>query len=226
MPSSAHSFLEKTWLAYALLVFTTLCWGANAVFGKLVVGEVSPMAMVAIRWLGVVILLLVFFNKPVRRDWPNLRSHLVFFSVMGALGYAVFNGLFYAAAHSTSGVNIGILQGSIPLFVILGTFLAYRTPVTLMQMAGVGVAFIGVAFVATSGDIGNLLNLTFNIGDILMIIACVLYSGYTVGLRKRPQVSAIVFDFGSGTSPGLNSMTPSSPKLPLNSLIVSLPLGL
>ena len=191
MPSIIRSFLEKTWFAYALVVFTTLCWGANAVFGKLLVGEVSPMAMVAIRWLGVAILLLVFFNKPVRRDWPNLRAHLLFFSIMGVFGYSAFNGLFYAAAHTTSGVNIGILQGVIPVFVILGAFIAYKTPVTLMQVAGVGVAFIGVAIVASGGDIANILNLTFNVGDILMIIACALYSGYTVGLRKRPQVSAM-----------------------------------
>lgn len=149
------------------------------------------MAIVALRWLGVVLLLLVFFNKPVRRDWQNLKPHLLFFSVMGIVGYSAFNGLFYVAAHTTSGVNVGILQGAIPVFVLLGAFLVYRTPVTPMQMAGVFLAFVGVAIVASGGDIDNLLNLSFNVGDLLMIFACVLYSGYTVGLRKRPQVSAM-----------------------------------
>jgi drug/metabolite transporter (DMT)-like permease len=45
--------------------------------------------------------------------------------------------------------------------------------------------------VASSGDFINLKNLSFNFGDILMICACVLYAGYTVGLRNRPQVSAM-----------------------------------
>jgi drug/metabolite transporter (DMT)-like permease len=191
LTSPSASILEKTWFAYAILVFTTLCWGFNAVFGKLIVGEISPMAIVSIRWFGVAVLLLVFFNRPVRRDWPQLRKHLLFFSIMGIVGYASFNALFYVASHSTSGVNIGILQGSIPIFVFFGAFVAFRTPVTLMQAAGVSVAFIGVVIVASAGDIANLRNLTFNIGDLIMIVACSLYAAYTVGLRNRPQVSAM-----------------------------------
>jgi drug/metabolite transporter (DMT)-like permease len=95
------------------------------------------------------------------------------------------------AAYTTSGVNVGILQGAIPVFVLIGAFLVYRTPVTRLQMAGVVLAFGGVVVVASGGDLANLLKLSFNVGDILMIVACVLYSGYTVGLRRRPQVSAM-----------------------------------
>lgn len=191
MPSSSVSYMEKTWFAYLLVAFTTLCWGANAVFGQMAVGEVSPMALVALRWLGVVTLLLVFFNKPVRRDWPNLKPHLIFFSAMGIIGYSTFNGLFYVAAYTTSGVNVGILQGSIPVFVLIGAFLVFRTAVTVMQVSGVVFAFTGVALVASGGDIENLRALSFRVGDVLMIVACVLYAAYTVGLQKRPQVSAM-----------------------------------
>ncbi len=46
-------------LAYLFLTCTTLCWGANAVFGRLAVGEVSPMLLVTLRWLWVLPLLAV-----------------------------------------------------------------------------------------------------------------------------------------------------------------------
>ena len=74
--------------AYFMLVVTTLCWGANAIFGRLAVGELSPMLLVSLRWLGVVLLLLVFARKRIRNDWPVLRRHLVFIAAMGALGFA------------------------------------------------------------------------------------------------------------------------------------------
>ena len=61
--------------AYGLLILTTWCWGCNAIFGKVAVGEVSPMLLVTLRWLGVVILLLAFANKYVRRDWVEVRKH-------------------------------------------------------------------------------------------------------------------------------------------------------
>jgi drug/metabolite transporter (DMT)-like permease len=176
--------------AYLLLTMTTLCWGANAVFGRLAVGEISPMLLVTLRWLGAVLLMLVFANRHIRRDWPTLRRHLPFLAAMGALGFTSFNALFYVAAHSTTAVNIGIIQGSIPVFVLIGVFIAYRSPVTGLQMAGVGLTMIGVVIVGTGGSLERLATLTLNHGDVLMIIACTLYAGYAVGLRRRPGVSS------------------------------------
>jgi len=177
--------------AYALLTITALCWAANAIFGQLAVGEVSPMAMTALRWLGVLILIAVFARRPVQRDWPALRAHLPFIAAMGAIGFAMFNALFYAAAYSTTAINIGILQGSIPVFVMLGAFLAYRTPVGAMQAAGVAVTTFGVVIVACAGSPLQLLSLSINRGDGLMLLACLIYAGYAVGLRRRPPVSAL-----------------------------------
>jgi drug/metabolite transporter (DMT)-like permease len=177
--------------AYLMLATTALCWAGNAVFGKMVVGEASPMAVVMFRWLGVVLLLMVFANRYVRHDWPVLRTRLAFIFIMGALGFTVFNGLFYLSAHTTTAINIGILQGSIPVFVLLGAFVAYRTPVTTLQMLGVVLTIIGVATVASAGNLGDLANLAVNLGDGLMIVACFLYAGYTVGLRCRPAASAL-----------------------------------
>lgn len=177
--------------AYVLLVATTLCWGANAVFGRLAVGEISPMLLVSLRWLGAVLLLAVFANRNVRRDWPTLREHLPFLAAMGVLGFTAFNALFYSAAHYTTAVNIGIIQGSMPVFVLLGAFLAYRSPVTRVQTIGVAVTMIGVIIVGIGGSVERLAALTINHGDALMILACTLYAGYAVGLLRRPAVSAL-----------------------------------
>jgi drug/metabolite transporter (DMT)-like permease len=177
--------------AYLLLTLTALCWGANAVFGRLAVGEVSPMALVTLRWLGALGLLVVFAHAQVRRDWPILRERLLFVSAMGALGFTVFNALFYLAAHWTTAVNIGIIQGSIPGFVLIGAFAVYRTRVGGPQVAGVLVTLLGVAIVAAGGDLARLATFTLNFGDALMIAACVLYAGYTLGLSRRPPVSPL-----------------------------------
>jgi len=177
--------------AYLLLTVTALCWGANAVFGRLAVGEISPMVLVALRWLGVIVLLLVFARDHVRRDWRVLRPRLFYVWAMGALGFAAFNALFYIAAHSTTAVNIGIIQGSIPVFVLIGAFAAYRTRVTGLQVAGVVLTMLGVITIGSAGNLTRLTRLTINFGDLLMIAACALYAGYAVGLRRRPPVSSL-----------------------------------
>lgn len=112
---------KQAYEAYLLLAFTALCWGGNAVLGRVAVGEISPMALVAARWLGVLLLAVLFLRKGLIRDWPVLRRHWLFIVLMGASGFTIFNALFYIAAHHTTAINIGIVQGSIPIFVMLGT---------------------------------------------------------------------------------------------------------
>ena len=179
--------------AYLLLTFTMLCWAGNVVAGRLAVGEVSPMVLTGMRWLLVVVLLAVFARRQILRDWPVMRRHLPLVGAMGALGFASFNALFYIAAYSTTAVNIGIIQGSIPVFVLLGAFLIFRTPVRGLQLVGVVATIVGVVMVATKGDLDRLLGLSFNLGDLLMVIACALYAGYTLALPRRPAVSFLTF---------------------------------
>ena len=177
--------------AYLLLTCTSICFGANTTFAKLLVGEASPMVVVALRWLLVVALLVAFNTKSLVRDWPNLKPHLGFLFAMGALGFAVFNGLFYIAAHHTTAINMGIIQGMMPVFVLAGALLAYRTPTRTPQWVGVGVTLVGVVVVASAGEVDRLLQLRFNQGDLLVVLATMLYAGYTVGLRRRPASTAL-----------------------------------
>ncbi|MEM7217035.1 MAG: DMT family transporter [Pseudomonadota bacterium] len=179
--------------AYLLLCTTTLCWGANTIFAKLAVGEVSPMMLTAWRWLGVVLLVWMLAYRRVIRDWDLLRPHLVYLLLMGIFGFSGFNGLFYAAAHQTTALNLGIIQGTVPVFVIIGAFIVFRDRVTLLQCLGIFVTLIGVLFVVTEGDVTRLQQLTFNAGDLMIILACALYAGYTIWLREKPAVSALTW---------------------------------
>jgi drug/metabolite transporter (DMT)-like permease len=176
-------------LAYLLLSLTALFWGTNAILGRLAVGEVSPMVLTMLRWLLALALLAPLVQAQLRRDFPALRRHLPFLAIMGGLGFTGFNALYYVAAHYTTAVNIGIIQGAIPVFVLIGAFAVYRTAVTPLQIAGVVVTMLGVALVAGGGDLAQLAALAINRGDLLMVIACVLYAGYTVALQRRPPVA-------------------------------------
>lgn len=179
--------------AYLLLVFTTLIWGANAVAARLAVGEASPMFLTFMRWGISCAALLLFARAPIQAHWRALLPHWRAIALMGALGFTGFNALFYAAAHHTTAINIAILQGAIPVLVLMGSVLFYATRVGALQWFGVLVTLAGIMVVASHGQLAQLARLDFNIGDVWMIVACVLYAGYTLGLRRRPEVPAIVF---------------------------------
>ena len=173
-----------------MLTTTAFCWGANSVLARLAVGEVSPMLIVSLRWLGVV-MLFFFVRQAIYRDWDKLKSHLPLLFMMGALGFTAFNALFYLAAHTTTALNIGIIQGIVPVFLLIGMYFVYRSPVSLLQGLGVIVTILGVCVVASAGNLDKLASLSINQGDYFMIIACLLYSGYALILRRFSGVSAL-----------------------------------
>lgn len=179
--------------AYALLTFTALIWAGNAVAGKWAVGEVSPLALTSLRWLIACIALVPLASCPVSREWRLLLPRWRFVVLMGACGYTAFNALFYVAGTHTSATNLAMIQGAIPVIVLLCSFLVYRTPVTPMQAVGVLVTLLGVAVAATHGNWDILLTLAFNRGDLFMLVACLFYAGLTVALRARPAVSGLTF---------------------------------
>ncbi len=173
-----------------MLTTTAFCWGANSVLARLAVGEVSPMLIVSLRWLGVV-MLFFFVRQAIYRDWDKLKSHLPLLFMMGALGFTAFNALFYLAAHTTTALNIGIIQGIVPVFLLIGMYFMYRSPVSMLQGLGVIVTILGVCVVASAGNLDKLASLSINQGDYFMIIACLLYSGYALILRRFSGVSAL-----------------------------------
>ena len=170
-----------------------LMWGGNAVASRLAVGHISPMALTCLRWLGVCAILAPLMGRQVVAEMPVLLPRWRYIVVMAAFGFTVFNALMYTAAHHTSAVNLTILQGSVPVLVLLGSLVWFGTRIRLVQILGMAVTLVGVLTVAARGEIETLTTLAFNIGDVWMMFACAAYAAYTVALRKRPPVSGFVF---------------------------------
>jgi drug/metabolite transporter (DMT)-like permease len=162
-----------------MLTFVTLGWGCNTIFAKVAVDQISPMMLVCLRWLTLLVLLLIFSHRQIVKDWPIIRQHLIYFALMGTIGFTLFNALYYAAAHTTSAINIGIIQGSTPVFVFIGSYLFLSTRMTFLQMLGASVTLVGVVVVATKGELNQLERLTFNLGDLFILIACFFYAIYS-----------------------------------------------
>ncbi len=174
--------------AYLYLALTTLFWGGNTIAGKLAVGHVSPLILTSVRWVIASLILLVIGLFQLRQDWPRLREKLPLTIGLGALGFAGFNILFYSALNHTTAINAAIVQGAMPLFIIAGNFLIFRQAATWAQIAGFILSIAGIAVTASHGDLSKLAALQINLGDGLMMLAALLYGGYAVALKFKPNV--------------------------------------
>jgi drug/metabolite transporter (DMT)-like permease len=194
IPGTASRLVDRLYQwPSVLLTLTAVFWAGNAVASRLAVGHISPFLLVFLRWVLVLAVLWPLYGGQVRAHWPEIRPRLVRITLMGIFGFTGFNALFYTAGYYTSAINIGILQGSIPVVVLAGAFVMYGTRATLVQIAGVLITMIGVVVVATQGMPLSILDIGLNRGDVAMLAACVLYAFYTIALRDRPDMPAIAF---------------------------------
>ena len=164
------------------------------------VGEVSPFALVTLRWLVVCALVLVFARGAAFSALKRLRAHWLYVAPMGAMGFTVSNVLFFGGARYTTGLNIAIVSAVIPVLVILGARVAYGSKIGGRRMTGVALTIVGILVVATEGDLSAIGALRFNVGDLIEFVSSIFYAGYTVALRRKPDISAFAFFLGIALS--------------------------
>ena len=167
------------------LMMAMWMWAGHTIAARLSVGEMSPMVMMGLRWFACLAILVFIFRRKMAAEWPRVRARLGWVAAMGGLGMAGFTFFFILAAQYTTAVNLGITQSSVPMIVMVISLVAFGTRIGRSQVTGLLVSFVGVLVLVTGGSLEVLMRLNFNIGDLLMLVACVCYAAYTVGLSRR-----------------------------------------
>ena len=174
-----------------LLTLTSIFWAFNTIAGRAAVGEVSPFLIVSIRWFFVSIILSILCRNQLKEIWKILSKRIKWLISMGLFGFTGFNSAYYIAAHETIAINLGLVQGTMPAFIIIIAWVWLRDKINFTQFLGVLITFTAVLIVVSAGNLTILLDLKLNNGDIVMIFACSLYAVYAVGLRKKPKIGAL-----------------------------------
>jgi len=179
--------------AFALLALVMVLWAGNSIVGRAVRFDVEPMTLAFVRWAGASLILLPFALGPLRRDWPAILKAWKPVLLLGLLGVGAFNALLYSGLRYTTATNALLLQAAIPAAVVLFDRLFFGVRSPLLQNVGVVGSILGVAVIVFEGDPSRALRLHFGFGDVLVLIAVVVWSLYTVLLRLRPAIASTSF---------------------------------
>ena len=183
---------QKLYNPHLFLTLASLFWGFNAIASRLAIDEISPMSLVSGRWLGVMIILSIICRHQLSLGFQVFKSNYKWMIVMGLCGFTTFNSLYYISAHHTVAINLGIVQSTTPAFIMIISMFWLKTRINLKQVTGLLITFIGVSIVISNGNLASLLRLKLNNGDLLLIVACIFYAIYAVGLRKRPEINDVL----------------------------------
>jgi drug/metabolite transporter (DMT)-like permease len=184
---------------YLLLSLTSLFWAGNTVIGRFMAGHVPPITLAFVRWGGAFAILLPFALTYLIRDWPIIRKHFALMTLLAVTGFAVYNTLAYYGLQYTTAINGLLLQSIGPLFVALWSFVLFRDRLTLRQACGICVSLTGVVVIVCHGSLDILLTIAFNRGDLMFVVALLIYAFYAAMLRTRPAIHPLSFlAFGMG----------------------------
>ena len=175
------------------MVVPPLLWAGNATLARFVADQIPPITLSFWRWVIALSILLPFTWSHVRKDWPAIKKGGKIIVLLGLLGIATFNVLLYTAAHTTTAINISLTQSVMPAIIVLISFFLFGDRITLRQVFAISLCATGASYIIIQGDIQRLTDLEFVIGDLIMLLAIILYATYTALLRKRPNIHPLSF---------------------------------
>ncbi|WP_300653602.1 DMT family transporter [Pseudomonas sp.] len=165
------------------LLLAVLCWSGNALVARAFAGDIPPLALSFWRWCLALTLLLPFVLAPLWRHRPQLRAAGWRLLVLGGLGIAGYNSMLYSAAQTTAAVNITLVNTCLPLMTFIGAGLLLGEWPQRRAWWGMGLAAIGLLVLITQGSWTTLTTLSFNRGDLIMLLAVADWALYSLLLR-------------------------------------------
>ena len=183
---SARRKLPKKYLAYTLLICTTLIWSVNFIIGKFAyLFEVPPLTLNFLRWTLVWILLFPFTYKEIFSNIKLIKKNIIYLTILAITSVSAFNSLVYLALNYTQAIDTILMISIIPVFVLFLSSILRVEKFNLFQLLGLIVSFIGVLVIFSHADLDKILNLNFNKGNAWMLLAVFCWALYSSLLKKK-----------------------------------------
>jgi drug/metabolite transporter (DMT)-like permease len=157
-------------------------WGVNFSVVKIVLDELEPLALNALRFpLAVLALAIVLRGSP--GPWHPTREDMLRIVILGMLGNVAYQICFIYGIDWTGAGNASLLLSTTPAWTVLMSALAGHERPTPWVGVGILGTLVGMVLVVLGrGDTVSLGTETLR-GDLLLVIASVLWSIYTVASR-------------------------------------------
>ncbi len=161
-------------------------WGASFVATKVLVQQISPLAVIALRFaLGWSVLMLVCLKRR-QIVWIKGRD-LFWLALLGLNGITVHQLLQANGLVTTSATNSGWIVALTPIFAALLAWLLARESFGALKVIGLCIASVGALLVISRGNLtGGLSGLlrVATVGDVLMLLSSPNWALFTVLSKK------------------------------------------
>ena len=178
--------MSKNYTAYTFLTLAALFWSGNFIVGKFAtLFEVPPLTLNFLRWLTVWFILIPFTIKEILAKKNYIKENFFAIGIMGILSISTFNSVVYLALNFTQVINAVLMLAAIPPMIIIFSSLMKIEKTNMFQLSGLFLSIFGVATIISNADVQKIISLSFNKGDIWMLVCVLSWSLYSTLLKKN-----------------------------------------
>ena len=178
--------MSKNYIAYLFLVLAALCWSGNFIVGKFAtLFQIPPLSLNVLRWISVWFILIPFTYKEIYNNFTYIKKNWLVISFMGVITISTFNSVVYFALNYTQVVNAVLMLAAIPAVTIVLSSIMKIEKTNFLQIFGLIMSIIGVGAIISNGDFQKIITLSFNKGDVWMLVCVITWSLYSTLLKKH-----------------------------------------
>ena len=169
--------------SYLMLTGVMMLWSLGIIVAKGVYESVNPIGFSFLRWVVAALLLTPVLVPQLRSQWRFMQSRLWHLLLLGLFMAGGSTMLMLAVQHTTA-TNAALFSASQPIVTVFMAWVFLRDKPSRIQILGMLAALGGIFAMATRLDLEVLQSLTFNPGDLLVLLAVLFYSLYSINLHR------------------------------------------
>lgn len=172
------------WPALLAIVAAALIWSTSFAVTKVVLKNVPPMTIGAIRFSAAALIL--GFLVRLQKGWvPVPRRSALAMGGAGLLGITAYFGLENIGVDLATAADAAVIVAAFPIITVLVEVILHRERPTPTRLLGMALAMAGVWLIvrqsASSGGSHRLL------GDLILLVAGVAWAAYNIVARRSSQ---------------------------------------
>ena len=168
---------------YSVLVFVMLLWTSGLVVSKASAGLMTPFELSFSRWILCSLILFTIFFSQIRIYKQTILENLAKLFLLGFL-LAMGSTFLVWSVELTTVFNASLLGASQPIITLIIALFVGLEQISKLQYVGILLGLIGVFILITEASVKLILSFKFNTGDLLVLMAVLFYSQYTINLVK------------------------------------------
>ena len=192
----------RPWVAIIEATLAVFAWGITFVATKIALRYIQPEAVVWIRFgigvvfLGFVVILRKQFQLPKPKDY-------LYFAGIGFIGITFHQWLQSTGLVTSQATTTAWIVATTPVFMAVLGRLFLKESLSTIQIAGIGLASVGVLLVVTKGNFADLFSGKFGApGDVLILISAPNWAVFSTlsrkGLQQYPSTLMIFYVMAFG----------------------------